>query len=216
MRLELKNGQKGRKKGLKLPVMTTPVTGNDHKTRDLLATVSNYLLTGEGEVKYKRKASKAALSLLFLIDSSGSMIKDRQIAYIKGVIAQTIAQHQHNRLRYGAVALTQGEAQLVSHYTTDTAGFIESITQLRSGGKTNLKAGLQLIQQMQASDKTQLYIFTDGKINAGGSLQDSALYFKQHLRFLVATTVVNIESGFVKLGRAAELAKAIGATYLNL
>ncbi|WPQ61069.1 VWA domain-containing protein [Chitinophaga sancti] len=199
-----------------MPVMTTPVIGNDHQTRDLLGTVKNYLLTGQPEIKYQRKSSKAALSLLFLIDSSGSMIKDRQIAYIKGVIAQTIAQHQHKRLRYGAVALAQGDAQLVSHYTTDTTSFIERIAQLRSGGKTNLKAGLQLIQQMKTSDRTQLYIFTDGKINTGGSLQDAALYFKQHLRTLSATTVVNIESGFVKLGRAAELAKGIGATYLNL
>jgi len=144
------------------------------------------------------------------------MIKDRQIAYIKGIIAQTIAQHRHKRLRYGAVALAQGDAQLVSHYTTDTERFIQSIGRLSSGGKTNLKAGLQLIQQMQPSDRTQLYIFTDGKINAGGNLQDAAVYFKQHLRALHATTVVNIESGFVKLGRAAELAKVIGATYLNL
>ncbi|WP_147320012.1 vWA domain-containing protein [Chitinophaga silvisoli] len=195
---------------------TTPVNGNDYKTRDLPGTVTNYLLTGETKIKYQRKASKASLSLLFLIDSSGSMIRDRQIAYIKGIIAQTIAQHQHKRLRYGAVALTQGDAQLVSHYTTDTDLFIQSISRLPSGGKTNLKAGLQLAAQMQPSDRTQLYIFTDGKINAGGSLQESALYFKQHLRGLGATTVVNIESGFVKLGRAAELAKVIGATYLHL
>ncbi|WP_343669345.1 VWA domain-containing protein [Chitinophaga sp.] len=197
-------------------MQTTPVTGNDYKTRDLLGTVTNYLLTGQPVIKYQRKASKAALSLLFLIDSSGSMIRDRQIAYIKGVIAQTIAQHQHKRLRYGAVALAQGDAQLVSHYTTDVTRFIQSIAQLSSGGKTNLKAGLQLIQQMQPSDKTQLYIFTDGKINAGGSLHELAAYFKQHLRALSTTTVVNIECGFVKLGRAAELAKVIGATYLNL
>jgi magnesium chelatase subunit D len=193
-----------------------PVSGNDYKSRDLTGTVTNYMLTGDTEIKYQRKASRASLSLVFLIDSSGSMIRDRQIAYIKGVIAETIAQHQHKRLRYGAVALTQGDAKLVSHYTTDTALFLQSISQLPSGGKTNLKAGLQLVAQMQPSDKTQLYIFTDGKINAGAGLQESALYFKQQLRGLGATTVVNIESGFVKLGRAAELAKVIGATYLHL
>jgi magnesium chelatase subunit D len=199
-----------------VPVKTTPQPGNNYQTRDLLGTVTNFLITGNTDIQYQRKASKAVLSLLFLIDSSGSMIKDKQIAYIKGIIAQTIAQHQNKRLRYGAVALSQGDAQMVSHYTTDTAGFIQSIGRLSSGGKTNLKAGLQLVQQMQPSDKTQLYIFTDGKINAGGSLQEAAVYFKQHLRGVHTTTVVNIESGFVKLGRAAELAKVIGATYLNL
>lgn len=207
---------KGRKKGLPVAVKTTPVSGNDYKTRDLLATVTNYLVTGRPDVQYQRKASKAALSLLFLIDSSGSMIKDRQIAYIKGIIAETVTRYQHKRLRYGAVALTQGDAQLVSHYTTDADCFIQQISRLSSGGKTNLKAGLQLIQQMQPADKTQLYIFTDGKINTGGNLQEAAIYFKQHLRGLHATTVVDIESGFVKLGRAAELAKTIGANYLNL
>ncbi|SFW35024.1 vWA domain-containing protein [Chitinophaga sancti] len=197
-------------------MQTTPVIGNDYKTRDLLATVRNYLISGHSEIKYQRKAFKSSLSLLFLIDSSGSMIKDRQIAYIKGVIAQTITQHRHKRLRYGAVALSQGAAQLVSHYTTDSDRFIQSIGLLSSGGKTNLKAGLQLIEQLQPTKHVQLYIFTDGKINVGGSLQEAGIYFKQHLRELGATTVVNIESGFVKLGRAAELARVMGATLLNL
>ncbi|WP_343691041.1 VWA domain-containing protein [Chitinophaga sp.] len=215
--MQLKTGgANNRKKGLPLPVKTTPVSGNNYQTRDLLGTVTNHLMTGSTDIKYQRKASKASLSLLFLIDSSGSMIKDRQIAYIKGIITETITQHQHRRLRYGAIALAQGDAQLVSHYTTDTGKFIQSISRLSSGGKTNLKAGLQLIQQMQPSDKTQLYIFTDGKVNTGGSLQEAASYFRQHLRSLHTTTVVNIETGFVKLGRAAELAKIIGATYLNL
>jgi magnesium chelatase subunit D len=177
--------------------------------------VSHFLLTGNKEIKYQRKASKADLSLLFLVDSSGSMLKDRQIAYIKGIINQTIALHKHKRLRYAAVALSQGDAQLVSHYTTDSLQFIHRIAQLPTGGKTNLQAGLRIIQQLQATE-TQLYIFTDGRINAGGTLPEAGAYFRQYLRGLRNTTVVDQESGFVKLGKAAELAKVIGATYLNL
>lgn len=199
-----------------VPIKTTTVIGKSYQVPDLLGTVTHYLLTGKAAIKYQRKASQATLSLLFLIDSSGSMIQDRQIAYIKGIINQTIAQHQHKRLRYAAVALSQGDAQLVSHYTTDTTKFMQSIAQLPSGGKTNLQAGLRIIQQLQATEKTQLYIFTDGRINAGGTLAEAASYFRQYLRQLSTTTVVDHESGFVKLGKAAELAKAIGATYLNL
>lgn len=212
----IKDGLRAQKKGMPVPVKTTPAPGKSYPVPDLLGTVTNYLLTGKPDIKYQQKASKATLSLLFLVDSSGSMLKDRQIAYIKGIINQTITQHQHKRLRYAAVALSQGDAQLVSHYTTDTTKFIHSIAQLPSGGKTNLQAGLRIIQQLQATEQAQLYIFTDGRINAGGTLPEAAAYFRQYLRGLRHTTVVDQESGFVKLGKAAELAKVIGATYLNL
>jgi magnesium chelatase subunit ChlD-like protein len=157
--------------------------------------------------------SKAEQQVLFLIDSSGSMIKDQQIAYMKGLIQQTITHYKGKRLKYAAVALSQGEAQLLSPLSTNTDHLLQTITQLRSGGKTNIKAGFTQIAQL-ISNKADLYIFTDGKINAGGTLEEAVNYYKTNLKQL-KTTVINNESGFVQLGLAEKLANAIGAKYIQ-
>jgi magnesium chelatase subunit ChlD-like protein len=141
------------------------------------------------------------------------MVKDQQIAYMKGLIQQTINHYKGKRLKYAAVALSHGEAQLLSPLSTNTESLIQTIVQLASGGKTNMKAGFALIAQL-ISNKVDLYIFTDGKINAGGNLEEAAIYYKTYLK-QVKATVINNESGFVQLGLAEKLATAIGAKYIQ-
>lgn len=153
------------------------------------------------------------MQILFLIDSSGSMVKDQQIAYIKGLIQQTVQRYKGRRLKYAAVALSHGEARLLSPFTPDAGGLIQTISQLRSGGKTNMKAGFALLAPL-VKPNMHLYIFTDGKINAGGTIEETASYYKTYLKQLKAT-VINNETGFIQLGLAEKLAKAIGAKFIQ-
>jgi magnesium chelatase subunit D len=164
-------------------------------------------------LKYRGNTTKKEVQILFLIDSSGSMVKDQQIAYMKGLIQQTINRYKGRRLKYGAVALSHGEAQLLSPFTVDASGLIQTITQLASGGKTNMKAGFSLVTPL-AKSNVHLYIFTDGKINAGGTFDEAIAYYKTYLK-QVKATVINNESGFVQLGLAEKLATAIGAKFIQ-
>lgn len=151
--------------------------------------------------------------MLFLIDSSGSMVKDQQIAYMKGLIQKTITHYKGKRLKYAAVALSHGEAQLLSPLSTNNEHLLQTITQLASGGKTNMKAGFTQIAQL-IKNKADLYIFTDGKINAGGTFEETVAYYRTNLK-QVKATVINNESSFVQLGLAQKLATAIGAKYIQ-
>lgn len=180
---------------------------------NILNTVKTYLATDSVELKYKGNNTKADQQVLFLIDSSGSMVKDQQIAYMKGLIQQTLTRYQGKRLKYAAVALSQGEARLLSPLSTNTEPLIQNIARLASGGKTNMKAGFELITQL-IRNKTDLYIFTDGKINAGGTFEEAVAYYNTNLK-QVKATVINHESGFVQLGLAERLATAIGAKYIQ-
>lgn len=153
------------------------------------------------------------MQILFLIDSSASMVKDQQIACMKGLIQQTITHYKGKRLKYAAVALSHGDAQLLSPFTLDATRVMQLITQLASGGKTNMKAGFSLVAQL-VKHKVDLYIFTDGKINAGGTFEETVAYYKTYLK-QVKATVINNESGFVQLGLAGKLATAIGAKYIQ-
>ena len=159
--------------------------------------------------------------ICFLLDSSGSMMKDKQIAFIKGLVASTIARHKTRRIKYAAVALHNGTAQLLSAPTLHADQLLQAVETLKTGGKTNMQSGFALLHHLMKTNtqqKASLYIFTDGKINAGNTdtpFEEAVRYYKQYLSSLKATTVVDNERGFLKLGYAAKFAKAIKASLLS-
>ncbi|MCF6405162.1 VWA domain-containing protein [Chitinophaga filiformis] len=184
--------------------------------------MKHYLTHDKVEIRHKRHRSKAAMYVFFLIDSSGSMVKDRQIAYIKGLIEQTIARYKSKRIKYAAVALNNGDAELLSAPTLCAEEIINSLAQLTTGGKTNMRAGFGMINQLLKSnikEHASLYIFTDGKVNAGNTddpFGEAVLFYKQYLTGIKQTTIIDNESGFVKLGMAEKLATSIGASYQHI
>jgi magnesium chelatase subunit D len=225
--VQLKTQSANARKGITLKV-PLPLQGIKQKTAlpsaqiDVLETVKHYLTHDKMELKHKRRRSKAGMHVIFLIDSSGSMVKDKQIAYIKGLITQTIARHKTRRIKYAAVALNNGDAQLLSAPTLHVEDLLNAVAQLTTGGKTNMKAGFSMISQLlktNTQEQTSLYIFTDGKINMGNTtdpFQEAVSLYKQYLTCLKQTTIIDNENGFIKLGLAEKLAKAINAGYQRI
>jgi magnesium chelatase subunit ChlD-like protein len=189
---------------------------------DVMATVRHFLIHDKVEVIHKREQIKTDLFVFFLLDSSGSMIKDKQIAYVKGLVEETIARYKTRRIRYAALALHNGTAQLLAAPTLSAGDLLTAIGGLKTGGKTNMQAGFALLHQLMKTNvqqKTSLYIFTDGKINAGQTTQpfeEAVSYYKQYLSAIKQTTIINTESGFVKLGLAGKLAQAIKANQIRI
>ncbi|QYS90890.1 VWA domain-containing protein [Flavobacterium covae] len=151
------------------------------------------------------------------------MIKDQQISFIKGLISETVHKFQNKKILLSAVALQNGTATIVLKLTQNIETFITEIQDLRSGGKTNLKAGLQLVQQLIRSKKTKeetlLYIITDGKINQGKTqnpFTEAVLYFKNYLKINKNTTIIDTEKGFVKLALAKKLANEMSVNYQTI
>lgn len=181
---------------------------------DILKTVRHYLTTDKTEIKFRADRSKEHIQIIFLIDSSASMVKEQQIAYIKGLVEQTLNRYKGKRLEYAAVAMTQGDAQLLSSFTVDVKALISRIAHLPAGGKTNLKAAFTLLHQL-VSSHARLYIFTDGQLNAGGSFEETVSYYNNYLKKIKEATVVDHAAGFIQLGLAKKLAVSIGAKYIQ-
>jgi magnesium chelatase subunit ChlD-like protein len=192
------------------------------ETVNVLDTVKNYILTNKFEIKTEHAISKAAIQILFLIDSSGSMVKDKQIAYIKGVIQQTIEKYKATRLKYAAVSLSHGDAKLLCPLTFESAELYGALEQLKTGGKTNMKAGFNILKDLVKSrkaDAIHLTIFTDGKINAGETknpFEEAITFYKTFLKSVNEVTVIDTEKSFIKLGLSEKLANSIGAKYRRL
>ncbi|MFV8353304.1 VWA domain-containing protein [Flavobacterium sp. XS2P14] len=187
---------------------------------DVLSSVKEYLTTQKIKVQYKKAVSQSKIHLVFLIDSSSSMVKNQQISFIKGLISETLLKFKNKKLLLSAVALQNGTATVILKLTQNIENFIAQVQQLRSGGKTNLKAGLSLVHQLLKSktpqEETVFYVLTDGKINKGETenpFAEAVSYFKTYLRIAKNTTVIDTEKGFVKLALAKKLAIEMNVNY---
>jgi magnesium chelatase subunit D len=187
---------------------------------DILTSVKEYLTTQKLKVQYKKAISQSKIHLVFLIDSSSSMVKNQQISFIKGLISETLLKFKNKKIVLSAVALQNGTATVILKLTQNIEKFIAEIQQLRSGGKTNLKAGLSLVHQLLKSktpqEETVFYVLTDGKINQGETenpFSEAVSYFKTYLKISKNTTVIDTEKGFVKLALAKKLAIEMKVNY---
>jgi magnesium chelatase subunit D len=187
---------------------------------DVLSSVKEYLITQKFKIHYKKVVAESKIHLIFLIDSSSSMVKNQQISFIKGLISETLHKFKNKKVLLSAVALQNGTATVILKLTQNIENFIAEIQQLRSGGKTNLKAGLSLVHQLLKSktpqEETVFYVLTDGKINKGETdnpFAEAVSYFKTYLRISKNTTVIDTEKGFVKLALAKKLAIEMNVNY---
>lgn len=217
----LKAGQQAARKGLpvKVPLaaklLPAGYTGHT-RIRDLVATVKHYLLHETCEVKYARTTQHNHLRLLLIVDTSASMAADQQICLVKGLIMDLLQRYRHRKPEATVIALSHGRAITIVPATNNVAGVNEALMALRTGGKTNLVAGWEQVRQILGSTPSdyQLYVFTDGRINAGTTtspMEEAISYFKTHLKQLVKhTSIINTETGYPRLGMAVTLAERLG------
>lgn len=182
---------------------------------DTKKTVSQYLATDKFELKNKRKKSLLKEHHIFLIDSSGSMLKDQIIAYAKGAVDKIATQAKNQNTQFSIVSLFNGEAQHILHRTAVLKDIEIGLTSLKTGGKTNLTAGFKQVKGI-ANDidfNHNLHIITDGKLNTDNNLENTVLAFQTYCKGINNTQIIDAEKGMVKIGIAADFAKRINANY---
>ena len=182
---------------------------------DTKKTVSQYLATDKFELKNKRKQSLLKQHHIFLIDSSGSMLKDQIIAYAKGAVDKIASQAKNQNTQFSVISLFDGEAQHILYRTGILSDIESALASLKTGGKTNLTAGFKQIKSI-ASDidfNHNLHIVTDGKLNADSTLESTVLAFQTYCKGINNTQIIDAEKGMVKIGIAADFAKRINANY---
>ncbi|WBX78075.1 AAA family ATPase [Tenacibaculum ovolyticum] len=190
------------------------IDGNISVT-DTKKTVSQYLATDKFDLKTKRKNNLLKQHHIFLIDSSGSMLKDQIIAYAKGTVNKIAENSKNQNTEFSMISLFDGEAQLLLKQTKILKDIEIALMDLKTGGKTNLKAGFKHIKRITAAVdfKHYLHIITDGKLNAGDNLEDTVLAFQTYCKGIHDAQIIDAEKGMIKIGEAKELANRINANY---
>ena len=172
------------------------------------------------DIRVRLRQPRVASLILFVVDSSGSMGAKKRMALVKGVMLELLLEAYQKRDRVGLIAFRRESAQVLVPPTNSVEVAERQLRVLPTGGRTPLGAGLQRASQLleqQAQKKTMLspllVLVTDGRSNVGPSPAVAARAMRE---LQVPALVLDSEEGYVRLGKASEIAQALGAEYLRL
>lgn len=172
------------------------------------------------------RAGKSANLILFVVDASGSMAAQRRMEAVKGAVLTLLTDAYQQRDEVAVIAF-RGETATLALAPTRSVDIAEqNLRELPTGGRTPLPHALQLA--LETLDKRNgsgapplLIILSDGKANV--ALNDSGDPWKETLLFAglladrgIPALVLDTETGYLRLGKASQLAQALGAECLTL
>ncbi|UQN08584.1 VWA domain-containing protein [Deinococcus sp. QL22] len=153
--------------------------------------------------------------VLFVADTSGSVGTSGRMGAVKAALLDVLTGHTR-RDRAALIVFRGTGATLLLDWTTDRAAAEDAIRTAPTGGRTPLAHALQLAADLLAGQRlAELVLFTDGRANVpltpASDPWTDTLTAAAGLRGKAAL-VVDTEAGQVRLGRAAQLARILGAT----
>ena len=172
------------------------------------------------------RAGKSANLILFVVDASGSMAAQRRMEAVKGSVLALLTDAYQRRDEVAVIAFRGQSAQLQLAPTRSVDRAEQGLRELPTGGRTPLPHALQLALEtvsarVPGSAPPLLVLLTDGKANValeGGAdpLRETLAFAGLLMEAAVPALVIDTETGYLKLGRAAQLAQAMGAECLTL
>lgn len=174
------------------------------------------------------RAGTSANLILFVVDASGSMAAQRRMEALKGAVLNLLTDAYQRRDQVAVVAFRGQQAELLLAPTRSVDLAERRLRELPTGGRTPLPHALQLaLEALQRADTGAtplpplLVVLTDGRTNvplaAGGDPWREALALAEELAARrTPALVIDTEQGYLRLGRAGQLAEALGAECLTL
>lgn len=179
------------------------------------------------DIRVKVRERRTGTSILFVVDSSGSMGVKKRMEAVKGAIMSLLKDAYEKRDRVGLVAFRKDCAEELLPITRSIDLAQKKLEKLTTGGKTPLAAGIEkayniIKKELKKDEKVvPLILFlSDGKANYSISGKDpikESLELAQKIKKEnIRTIVIDTEKGFIKLEMAKTLSEALGAEYYKL
>jgi magnesium chelatase subunit D len=179
------------------------------------------------DLHQKVKAGRQGSLMLFIVDASGSMAALQRMAMVKATVLSLLRDAYERRDEVGVIAFRGTKAELLLSPTRSVDTAEKQLRDLPTGGRTPLAHALQVATDVLSRNagasrpEPLLIVLSDGKANValdgvGDAWQQSLEYAQSFARKGVAALVLDTEVGFVRMGRAGELAAALGAQCLSL
>ena len=158
--------------------------------------------------------------VLFVVDASGSMAARQRMSAVKGAVLSLLLDAYQRRDKVALISFRQAGAELVLPPTSSVDAAATRLTELPTGGRTPLAAGLlraaEVLRVEGVRDPTRralVVVVTDGRHTSGPAPELAAAHLA---RSGAAFVVVDCESGPVRLGLAARLGVQLGGLALRI
>jgi len=181
---------------------------------------------GKSDLHQQIRVGTHANLILLVVDASGSMAAQRRMEAVKGAVLTLLTDAYQRRDQVAVIAFRGEDAALLLAPTRSVERAEQGLRALPTGGRTPLPHALQLALETleQAGDNMAqplLVLLTDGRANValvdGGDPWRESLALAELLAGRgVPSLVLDTEAGFLRLGRAAQLAQVLGAECLTL
>jgi len=184
------------------------------------------LKVSKSDLHQQIRVGKSANLILFVVDASGSMAAQRRMEAVKGAVLVLLTDAYQRRDEVAVISFRGNAAALLLAPTRSVDRAEQGLRELPTGGRTPLPHALQLaletLEQAAANGAPPLLVLlSDGKANV--ALSDGGDPWRETLALAemlagraVPALVLDTETGYLRLGRAAQLAQALGAECLTL
>ena len=150
---------------------------------------------------------------MVVVDASASTRRHGALGKAKGLLDEMLAAARKRRVRLVVLEAAGSQTQWLGNGRLATAALQEWLSSLGAGGGTPLLDALQQAAAWQArrqrshpAENHRLWVITDGRIRKWPQLAPSAC----------PALLIDIESAPIRLGRARQLADALGAQYHHI
>ncbi|MGW3090191.1 putative cobaltochelatase [Streptomyces sp. NPDC001108] len=182
------------------------------------------LVVRRDDLRQATREGREGNLVLFVVDASGSMAARQRMAAVKGAVLSLLLDAYQRRDKVGLVTFRGRDAEVVLPPTSSVDAAAARLELLPTGGRTPVAAGLLKAHEVlrverlrDPSRRPLLVVVTDGRATGGpGPVALASRAARLHAAEGVASVVVDCESGPVRLGLAAELARDLGGTAVTL
>jgi len=185
------------------------------------------LVVKSEDLRIRVRRKKKERLIFFLVDASGSMGAAGRMAETKGAVLSLLRQSYVNRDRVAMMAFRRDRAEMLLHPTRSVEFAKKELEELPVGGATPLALALakahDYIKGQLSRDPSlepHMVVLSDGRGNAkpGDNRAEEALGEKARAigQENYPVMLIDTEKGWVRLGKAEELARSLGAAYFRL
>ena len=161
-------------RGHSIGMTACPVSGRVHMPGSILAQLTQGGDPAEGiraeNIRYQKIAGRGRRNLLFLVDTSGSMLSDDRFAVVKGCLISLLEDSYAKRVRIAVISYGGGGARLELPFTSSAELAAKRIGTLRGGGPTPLVEALGIasgLLERMSDENLSVWLFSDCRYNRG-------------------------------------------------
>ncbi|MFE4216417.1 putative cobaltochelatase [Streptomyces sp. NPDC056844] len=182
------------------------------------------LVVRRDDLRQATREGREGNLVLFVVDASGSMAARQRMSAVKGAVMSLLLDAYQRRDKVGLVTFRGRDAEVALPPTSSVDAAAARLETLPTGGRTPLAAGLlkahdvlRVERLRDPSRRALLVVVTDGRATGGvDPVALAARAGRLHASEGTASVVVDCESGFVRLGLAAQLARDLGGSAVTL